>query len=77
MGTPLHALVQPSPSATSESTALSSPNQDFVVNAIGPEIVRNALYGKWCNVLGHSLTRETKVSSCEMLEQKKGKCILL
>ena len=40
---------------------------------IGPEVIRNALYGKWCNVLGHSLTRETKAASPELVEQNKGK----
>ncbi|XP_022106272.1 PR domain zinc finger protein 12-like isoform X1 [Acanthaster planci] len=39
---------------------------------ISPEILRNALYGKWCNVLGQGLTRDNKTAAAELLERKKG-----
>lgn len=40
---------------------------------ISPEILRNALYGKWCNVLGQGLTRDNKAAAAELLERKKGR----
>ncbi len=58
----------------SASLPLLAPLQDSAASSrIGAEVMRNALYGKWCNVLGHSMTRETKTASSELLELKKGK----
>ncbi|XP_033103390.1 PR domain zinc finger protein 12-like [Anneissia japonica] len=40
-------------------------------NFITAELLRNALYGKWCNVIGETVTHQTKHSAKELVEKKK------
>ena len=43
-------------------------------NLISVEMLRNALYSKWCNLAGKSLSQETNLTARRILESKKGKC---
>ena len=40
---------------------------------ISQEMLRNALYGKWCDLNGRSLSADTNTKARQLLEKKKGK----
>lgn len=42
-------------------------------NLISVEMLRNALYSKWCNLAGKSMTQESSLTARRILESKKGK----
>lgn len=44
---------------------------------ISVEMLRNALYSKWCNLAGKSMTQESSLTARRILESKKGKLIIL
>lgn len=40
---------------------------------ISQEMLRNALYGKWCDLSGRSLPADNNTKARQLLEKKKGK----